>query len=143
VESWSLEPIARSGGFERAGQIALRPDGKVLAVGSLDGYVRIFDPLNGNAPQLVKLLVGHGSPVVAIDRPSRIAPDGKQIVCASGPLMPNSDIGIWDAETGKWLHVTRLRRANPHRARAAFAQRVRRQIRLEERPRQSEVAVGW
>lgn len=71
--------------------VAFSPDGKLIAAGSTDGTVRVFDATTGD---LLQTLEGHTGWVVI--RGVEFAPDGK--ILASASL--DGTIRLWDPRTG-------------------------------------------
>jgi WD40 repeat protein len=78
---------------ELDGRVALRPDGKALAVADgKNNIVRIYDLASGN------LLIQFDQPVAAL-KPLAYTPDGQSLVATD---RSGADaIGIWDPATGK------------------------------------------
>ena len=81
-------------GVRNSAVVALQPGGQLLAIGGRDGQVRLFDWAAGKAPKLVKLLIGHESPVVAVDW-SR---DGEFVASVD---LDQGNVRVWQAKSGR------------------------------------------
>lgn len=88
VRSWTVETVNPRGNTHA---LAMRPDGKQVAVSSADGIIRIWALESGH---LVRML-NHGSNVVWLSW----SPDGKMLV-SSSHLSPGR---IWDVQSGRLL----------------------------------------
>ncbi len=82
-------------GHERiVSSVAFSPDGKILASGSWDYTIRLW---NVNTGELLKTLIGHENCVSSV----AFSPDGK--ILASGSW--DHSIRIWDVDTGNHIHT--------------------------------------
>jgi WD40 repeat protein len=97
VRSWTLETRHPRGGSI---SVAMRPDGRQLAVSSYDGVIRLYDPSTGSLQQA---LLGQQKVIIpAFDHCSLTwSPDSKQLASCYvfGPLH------IWNADTGELLRT--------------------------------------
>lgn len=75
---------------ESVTMVAWEPSGKLIASGSWDKMIRVFDEQTGD---IVKILRGHSSPVWSITW----SVDGQQLASGSN----ESSIRLWDLSTGK------------------------------------------
>jgi WD40 repeat protein len=93
--------LGRSGHTDVVTCVAYRPDGGLLATGSYDRTVRLWD-LTTRQP--VRTLEGHAQAVWGL----AWSPDGKRLASAAGHPSQRStpaEIKLWDAETGKELRT--------------------------------------
>jgi WD40 repeat protein len=82
---------------DRAGAVALSPDGKTIASGAGDdARIRLWDAETGKE----KLAVGHLNVVHAV----AVSPDGKLIAAAAGGL-----VQLWDAARGTEVRALKVR----------------------------------
>ena len=87
VTSWTVETRNFRGSVQA---VAYRPDGKVLATGSHDGTVRLWDPATGELP---RMLVGSRATSLSWSK------DGKQLATAGY----DGETQLWEADTGRLL----------------------------------------
>ncbi|QJB25954.1 WD40 repeat domain-containing protein [Limnospira fusiformis SAG 85.79] len=73
---------------------AIAPDGKVLASGSYDGTIKIWDLESGSLRQTI---AAHASAVASL----AIAPDGKHLISGS----VDNRVRLWDLDTGKLIRT--------------------------------------
>jgi RNA polymerase sigma factor (sigma-70 family) len=78
--------------------IAFAPDGKVVATGSLDNTVRLWDTATGK--ELARLGWHNGPKIVAQVISVAFSPDGKTVASGSN----DGTVRLWDPKTGKALH---------------------------------------
>jgi WD40 repeat protein len=77
---------------------ALAPDGKTLALGCWNSYVKFWDVPSGRERATLR---GHWGAVASL----AFSPDGKTLV--SGSLAPDSNLKVWEVATGKERIVLR------------------------------------
>jgi len=92
VQAWTIETVRPRGYLY---SVAPSPDGKLLAVGGLDGTVRLFDLKTGT---FVKALVGHQYYVYGL----AWSPDSSALA-SSGSF--DGTVRIWDVEKGQPLRA--------------------------------------
>src|SRR5918911_921418 len=88
------ELVVQTGHADRIRAVAYAPDGRLLASGSIDNTVRLWDTANGTE---LRALKGHTRPVLSL----AFSRDGR--VLASGSA--DETIRLWDATTGRGLRV--------------------------------------
>ncbi|MHC1763949.1 MAG: protein kinase [Verrucomicrobiia bacterium] len=86
-------PVRRPVGTVGRSQLALSPDGRLLAVPTREGSVAVFDVKRMERPAV---LHGHMQSVLGV----AFSPDGKRLVSTSGA---GEAVKIWDVETGQEL----------------------------------------
>ena len=93
---WAQKPelVVQAGHSEPVNSLKFSPDGKILASGSDDSTIKIWDVENEKE---LRTLSGHSDNVMSIS----FSPDGKTI--ASGSL--DKTIKLWDVESGKGLQT--------------------------------------
>jgi WD40 repeat protein len=85
----SLEPRAAE-----LRSLAFSPAGKLLAVGTRYGLVKVYDPATGKELATLK---GHAGDVWAV----AFSPDGKTLASGDGDWDRPGDIRLWDTTTWK------------------------------------------
>jgi WD40 repeat protein/uncharacterized caspase-like protein len=89
-----LELVVRTGHSLKVTSVAYSPDGKILASGSLDKTIKLWDVASG---QEILTISGHGNGVRSV----AFSPDGKTLASASD----DATIKLWDVLTGKNLRT--------------------------------------
>ena len=83
-------PNSLGGHTKSVNSVSFSPDGKLLASGSADNTVKLWDTTTGTE---IKTLIGHTKPVFAVS----FSPNGKLL--ASGSF--DQTVKLWDTTTGK------------------------------------------
>ena len=89
----NLEKSVFTDAFGSILSVALRPDGQLLAAGTANGEVRLWDARG----KLLQTLRGHANRVRTVN----FSPDGRLLVSGS----EDQAVRIWDVETGECLHI--------------------------------------
>lgn len=88
-------PLSVNGqNFVNFNSVAVSQDGQILATGSGDGAIKIWNPSNG---EFIRLLTGHSGHVHAV----ALTPDGQILASGSG----DATIKLWNPQTGKLLRT--------------------------------------
>lgn len=81
-----------SGHIYGVNSVAISPDGKTIASGSIDKQIKIWDLTTG---KLIRTLSGHDREIWSVS----ISPDGKLLASSSG----DKTIKVWNLQTGELL----------------------------------------
>jgi WD40 repeat protein len=73
--------------------VAFSPDGKMLASGSEDGTVKLWDWQSG---ELLRTLTGHPYFVNSV----AFSPDGTRLACGCGQSFESGEVRLWNGQTG-------------------------------------------
>ncbi|MBC8875283.1 MAG: PD40 domain-containing protein [Planctomycetes bacterium] len=87
IKRWQIETAAPR---VSVASLDYSPDGSLVACGSEDGQVRLYDPDSG---EVVQVFVGHKLPISSVCW----SPDGKWLASGSGP----ATVRLWNATEGK------------------------------------------
>jgi WD40 repeat protein/class 3 adenylate cyclase len=96
LHTWVSQPGTQASFEGWSGEIAFSPDGDRVAVANLDGAPQVLDVSSG---AVVFRLEGHTSVADSL----AWSPDGSLI--ATGDNYPDGEVIVWDAGTGRPLHV--------------------------------------
>jgi WD40 repeat protein len=88
--------VRQPGHTARAYSVAFRRDGRVLASGSWDGTIKLWDVATGRE---LRTLAGHGRGIYK----AVFSPDGRRLASASR----DGTVKLWDAATGRNTHTLR------------------------------------
>lgn len=94
VLAQKAELVVQAGHSEGAGSVAFSPDGKMLATGSMDKTIKLWEAATGRE---LRTLTGHSSFVLSVV----FSPDGKTL--ASGSV--DKTIKFWEVATGRELRT--------------------------------------
>ncbi|BAY23480.1 WD-40 repeat-containing protein [Calothrix sp. NIES-2100] len=83
-----------SGHSDSVVSVAISPEGKILASGSRDRTIKLWNLTTG---ELLTTLTGHSSPVLSVD----FSPDGQTLASASDREFQDGNIKLWDVRTGR------------------------------------------
>ncbi|PKY03251.1 WD40 repeat-like protein [Aspergillus campestris IBT 28561] len=92
-QTWTAEIQTLEDHFSSVGAVAFSPDSKVLATGSRDHTIKLWDTTTGALQQTLK---GHSRSVIAVE----FSPDGQSLVSGSDDHV----INVWDISTGALQH---------------------------------------
>jgi len=88
------ELVVQSGHIWGTAKVAFSPDGKLLASGSFDNIIKLWDVSSGTQ---LRSLVGHIGWVVSVT----FSPDGTMLASVGG----DNSIRLWDVRSGKERHA--------------------------------------
>ncbi|HJT59510.1 MAG TPA: NB-ARC domain-containing protein [Ktedonobacteraceae bacterium] len=89
----NLEKSVFTDAFGSILSVALRPDGHMLAAGTANGEVRLWDARG----KLLQTLRGHANRIRTVN----FSPDGRLLVSGS----EDQAVRLWDVESGECLHI--------------------------------------